>query len=153
MNIIITGATGKIGSNLAKSLAKDHNLILHYNKNSGYAQELKDELLKHNNNTALTISFDLSSDTDIFIDKCNSLLPCEGIIICHSLYKINNINNFNKKDYIEDININTLSPLLLIKAFAKKPFSKLVINFLDSKGLSLDSEHFTYSLSHLNFNI
>jgi len=146
MNIIITGATGKIGSNLAKALAKDHNLLLHYNKNNNYAQKLKDELGKYNN-IVETISFNFNSSPDIFIDKCNSIFPCEGLIVCHSLYKTNNINSFREKNFIEDININALSPLLLIKAFAKKKNSNFVINFLDSKGLSFDREHFTYSLS------
>ena len=148
MNILITGATGKIGSQIAKVLGQNHNLILHYNSNIEKAQELKSNLKKYNTKTEL-IKYDLYNNKNTFIGKCNNIFVCDGIINCCSIYNKNDINILEEEVLLKDITINAMCPLFLIKAFAKTPYSKFFINFLDSKGLSYDNEHISYSYSEM----
>ena len=64
--IVITGATGGLGSEIAKSAAKKGaNLILHYNSNENKINELRKYLSEKYNTKTTIIKADLSNEKDV----------------------------------------------------------------------------------------
>lgn len=146
MNIILTGATGKIGSRLALCLGKEHNLILQYYSNDRKAAELKKQLNRYGAKTEI-LKWDLIRDYKNFIAETEKIFPCHALINSFSTFKENTFGSFAEEDFDSDIKSNVLSPLVIIKEFAKKHPKGCAVNFLDTKSMTRDEKHFTYSVS------
>ena len=149
MNIIITGASGKIGSQLAIHYGKTNNLILQYNNNENIINNIIDSLSCYNTKI-YKLKFDFQHNEN-FIEKTQEFFQSNILINGFSTFEENHFFNFKKENFMRDIKLNVLCPLILTKDFSMLKESKLVINFLDSKALMRDENHFTYSTSKYLF--
>ena len=122
-NILITGATGGIGVELARKFAEQNNLILVSNSIQKL-NELKDELNKITEKKITVFQCDFS-DTNNFkkliieirkssLNRIDALINNAGIFIKKS------IKDSDLKNIQDSLNINLIYPFLLIKEFSKE---------------------------------
>ena len=70
--VLVTGSSSGIGKEIARILAKDYDVILHYNSNENSTRLLKEELDKEYNRDYLMVKCDLSKEEEI--DKKEEVL-------------------------------------------------------------------------------
>ena len=63
--VLVTGSSSGIGKEIARILAKDYDIILHYNSNENSTRLLKKELDKEYNRDYLMVKCDLSKEDEI----------------------------------------------------------------------------------------
>lgn len=150
MNIIITGASGRIGKELALYFGKKHNLILQYFSGEEKINKICAELEKYGN-SVYPVQYDLVKDYNVFIDDISKTYTCDVLINCFSTFQENSFFTFTDKNFQDDITANAISPLCITREFAKISPIGSVVNFLDIKALMRDEKHFSYSLSKYLF--
>ena len=123
--ILIFGATGSVGSSLAK-LAKDSSMDAHLiGKNEGEISSLKDQ-------TGFTCSVADVTDTNFLdiIDKDLAGSEISGIAYCVGSIDLKPINLVSKKDYLKSFELNLFPIVEIIKKFKdnlKKNKSSVVL--------------------------
>ena len=123
--ILIFGATGSVGSSLAK-LAKDSSMDAHLiGKNEGEISSLKDQ-------TGFTCSIADVTDTNFLdiIDKDLAGSEISGIAYCVGSIDLKPINLVSKKDYLKSFELNLFPIVEIIKKFKdnlKKNKSSVVL--------------------------
>ena len=119
-NILITGASSGLGRELAIELDKCGSNLVLTGRNDEELQKTKNLL---NNNSHRSYVFDLSktSELETLIGKIfDNETKFDGLVHCAGIHTFLPLN-FTKLDTIEEaFNVNVISPLLLIKSFAKK---------------------------------
>jgi len=128
-NIILTGATGGIGSSIVDTLLSlNANLVV-----TGTNEKKLDEL-KNKYKNIISIKQDISAHDELesFIDKCNDELGDKIDILINNagITKDNLTIRMNKEEWDKVININLTSTFLLskyaIKKMLKKRFGKII---------------------------
>ena len=150
--IIITGASGGIGSAIACSLAeKNTNLVLVYHTNKKAVDELKKKLSTKCN--VMLCKCDLTSEEEVEkmvnsaikkFSKIDCLINCAGI----SQFK--QIQDISTQDYVQIMNNNFLSSLLTTKFVSKNMISNKygkIINISSMWGVVGASMESLYSAS------
>ena len=152
-NILITGASQRIGKELCLYFAKmGWNIAIHFNKSKKQANVLKKELERYGVK-CVCIQANLLNTITIkkIIDTSNKSLGSINCIINNaSIFNNDNILNFNEKSWNEHIKINLLAPATFIKEFSKiKNLSenKSIINILDQRIFKLTPYFFSYTIS------
>ncbi|MGD1823196.1 MAG: SDR family NAD(P)-dependent oxidoreductase [Pleomorphochaeta sp.] len=131
--ILITGAATSLAKEVAKELAKDNLVIIHYNNSEKDACNLKNE-----KNIKL-IKADFSSvEPSAFFNSALSLYDDIDVIInAASIFKKVKIEDLNKENLNMYYNIHSVFPLLLTVEFYKylnlKNTRGCVINITDSQ--------------------
>lgn len=119
-NILITGASSGLGRELAIELDKlGSNLVL-TGRNELELQKTSNLLSKDSHKC---YSFDLSktNELDQLIEKVfDNDLKFDGFVHCAGIHTFLPLNFTKLNDIEEAFNVNVISPLLLIKSFAKK---------------------------------
>jgi len=121
MNIIITGASKGIGSELVKVLSRHkHNQIVAVSRNGKALKELAEECKKINHDSKVTpYEFDLNQfdfypfiaqRLETIIHKCDILIHNAGRLINKPFQK------FEQSDFDETFNINIKSPFFFTQA-------------------------------------
>jgi len=121
MNIIITGASRGIGSELVKVLSRHkHNHIIAVSRNGKALKELADECIKINRDSKVTpYEFDLNQfdfypfivqRLETIIHKCDILILNAGKLINKPFHK------FDLSDFDETFNVNIKSVFFLTQA-------------------------------------
>ena len=151
--ILITGGSQRIGRSIALFLKdSNYNFIIHYNKSSKAARELKNIINGHGRDCEI-LKTDLSkiSDVkDIIIRSKKFFGPIHAIVNNASLFINDNIENLNDKLWYDHMNINLYAPLIISKEFNKQlPKKSLghIINILDQNVVNPDTSFFSYSIS------
>lgn len=120
MNIIITGASGGIGAELAFQMAAegDHSIII-IARNEKRLKEVENRIFALNNSSrCITIAGDLSEHTEILriaklihgsFNKIDILINNAGYLINRSFHET------SQKDMHQLLNVNFLAPVNLIK--------------------------------------
>jgi len=150
--IIITGAATRIGAAIAKSLANFNiKILLHYNKSSSEVKKLKIDL-ENLGAEIFLIKADLNKVNETkkiipYAYKVMSGIDC--LINNASIFKNDNIENFNEKGFDKHININLKSPSLLSRDFYKfiKKNKGNIINIIDQRIFKLTPYFLSYTLS------
>jgi NAD(P)-dependent dehydrogenase (short-subunit alcohol dehydrogenase family) len=123
--ILIFGATGSVGSSLAR-LAKDSSMDAHLiGKNEGEISSLKDQ-------TGFTCSIADVTDTNFLdiIDKDLAGSEISGVAYCVGSIDLKPINLVSKKDYLKSFELNLFPIVEIIKKFKdnlKKNKSSVVL--------------------------
>lgn len=117
---LIVGATGGIGSETARNLAKDgFNLILHYNSNKSKAEELKEELQNLTDKKIILVQANLlnAQEIDEMFFEINRYFSSITSFINASTLHFGNIkiSNLEWEDIFSQININIKTNFNLIK--------------------------------------
>ncbi len=147
---LITGAAKRIGRACAISLADQGvNIFVHYNR-SGADAKKSVSLIKERGVGAWAVKADLSKpeDSEKLIDKVLKLSGKLDILVnSASIYAENTLKEAKYPDFIENININAISPFILARKFASICEKGSVINFLDARITDYDHSHAAYHLS------
>tara|TARA_B100000965_G_C19527504_1_gene729526 strand:+ start:179 stop:934 length:756 start_codon:yes stop_codon:yes gene_type:complete len=150
--IVITGGATRIGAAIAKSLAGyDTNICLHFNKSKKKALELK-KTLEMLGSKVFLIKANLGNteETDKIIKTAfKKMQGIDCLINNASIFENDNLENFTTKSFEKHININLISPAILIKNLKKilKKNNGIVINIIDQRIEKLTPYFFSYTLS------
>ena len=151
--ILITGGSQRIGRSIALFLKDSHyNFIIHYNKSSKAARELKNIINGHGRDCEI-VKTDLSKISEVknIIKRSKEFFgPIHAIVNNASLFINDNIENLNDKLWYDHMNINLYAPLIISKEFNKQlPKKSLghIINILDQNVVNPDTSFFSYSIS------
>lgn len=116
---LVVGATGGIGREVCKQLAKDgFNVIVHYNRNCKLASELKRDI-EILSQKAITINADISNDGDIkqMVKKGFRFSSTIDVIVNCAATPIPNIKvtQLEWSDFLKQIELNIRSTFSIIK--------------------------------------
>lgn len=118
--VLIIGATGGIGSETAKTLAKDgFNLILHYNSNKSKAEQLKTELQNLTDKKIILVRANLLNEqemNEIFFEISRYFSSITAFVNASTLHFGNiKIANLEWDDISSQIDINIKANFNLVK--------------------------------------
>ncbi|MGF0096247.1 3-oxoacyl-[acyl-carrier-protein] reductase [Peptoniphilus sp. SGI.035] len=146
---LITGASGGIGSAIARALANDYNLILHARSKKDKIDKLKNEL----NTEVICVSADLSKleDCEKVFNLCKEgNLEVEVLVNNAGMTSDNLIFRMKEEEFIKVIETNLYSVFYLSKLFARpmmKRKSGRIINISSISGIRGNVGQTNYSAS------
>lgn len=139
--VLITGSSSGIGKEIARVLAKDYDVILHYNNGYESAKLLKEELDKKYNRDYLMVKCDLSKEVEIdnmlntIYKRYNSI----DILINNAGIAIDTLFEDKTKDnFMKILDINLIAPFLLCKKIGTKMKENkygVIINISSTNGI------------------
>lgn len=149
-NALVTGAARRIGKAIALALAQlGINIVIHYNKSENEARQFAAELKKTGVKSWL-IQADLChmADSQSLIERALKVTGGLQILINNaSIFLSSKLNDFTIDHLEQNLRINSYTPLLLSRFFARNTDRGNIINFLDTKVSVYDRKHAAYHLS------
>lgn len=148
--ILVTAGNKRIGKVIVKTLSQAGYFIYLHHHNSEYeARETLEEI--GGNGEVVQCNLGDYGDVERLITKIVSgKNPLKHIVNNASLFSVDEATNFTETSFTDHMNINLRGPLQLARALHQaldEDERGSVVNILDSKVFSLNSEFFSYSLS------
>ncbi|OQY31260.1 MAG: hypothetical protein B6241_14480 [Spirochaetaceae bacterium 4572_59] len=148
---LITGSARRIGRACALKLAKEgSDILIHYNSSRDEAEELA-RSIRLNGQNAWAIQQDLSERNSgaLLMEKALKKTDTVDILInSASIFPRGNWKDSEIEDFLENYQINALSPFILSREFARQiNKGECIINFLDARIVDNNSSHLAYHLS------
>ena len=157
IRIIIFGASGSIGSYLAKEYMFQNSELLLFGKNLNSKKKILNKLKFQSSSKIIVDQLDLKNFSSMKkkINKYKSFIKNTDIIInaTGSLGEIKNILNINFKKFKNTMDINFFSNLVLLQTLSKfiRNNKNLLIIFFSGGGVTSYRKNFgTYSISKLS---
>ena len=151
---IVTGGAKRIGAALVRALAMDGwHVVIHCNASRIEADALAAEI-----GNAVVVAADLADPAaaDTIIAAANGLPPLALLVNSASRFVYDRFDDFAVPDFDTHMAVNLRAPALLTRAFAAAVPDAgepaLVVNLLDAKLESLNSDYFTYTLSKIGLD-
>lgn len=148
---LITGSARRIGRACAVQLASEGaDILIHYNSSRNEAEELV-RSIRMNGRNAWAIQQDLSEKNSgtLLMEKALKITDAVDILInSASIFPRGSWKDTEIEDFLENYQINALSPFILSREFARqKDRGECIINFLDTRIVDNNSSHLAYHLS------
>lgn len=149
---LMTGGAKRIGKEISIFLAKSGwEIVIHYNNSLEEAKILAKSLSQITNVFLLKSDLNNLAETELIIQKINKEFGDINLLINNaSSFIKNNFSNFTIKQLNYDMNVNFLSPAILMKEFYNQKYIQdsnngNIINILDSS--TYQDEYYSYNLS------
>lgn len=134
-NVLITGASGGIGSAMAEVFADNgYNVVIHYNKNRHKAEELLNRLREKNTCSAMTVQADLSSYESIkeMSDQIKNNFSHIDIIINNAAVSVQGlITDITNGQWDNIFNVNVRGAFYCIREFIPEMISRKYGNIIN----------------------
>lgn len=149
---LITGAAKRVGKAIALHLAEQGwNIAIHYNSSETEARLFLDELISAYPDQRFKLfraDLNLSEELEVLIDQVNQKMDGFELLI-------NNASVFEPSKLIEtttafldrQMNINFKAPFILMRDFARTIKTGVIVNFVDTRIVSNQSNFAAYSIS------
>ena len=164
--VLITGASGDIGSSIARKFASNnYNVIINYNSNYENAYKLKEELEKNYNIECYMIKADVSNEIEVkamyddVVKKYNKI----DVLVNNAGIAIDSpIEVKNKDSFMKILEVNLFGTFLVSKLFGKLMYDKkegTIINISSSNAIdsyyefSLDYDASKAGVNNLTHNL
>ena len=147
---LVTGGARRIGRAIALELSQlGVDVVIHYSKSKDDAEDTVQKIRANG-----VKGYALQSDMNNF-EESEGLLYRSVKLIGPIDFLINNASNYfestletiTPKNLQDSMSVNTFSPLLISRAFARQGIKSVIVNLLDTRIYSYDREHVAYSLS------
>ena len=148
---LVTGAAKRLGRTFAETLAgRGHPVAVHYNTSSDEADAFVEEICKAGGR-AQAFGAELS-DPDAaegLIARAGEALGALGVLVnSASIFETDSHDDLTAESFRRHMDVNTLAPALLSKAFARQaPEGAMILNLLDYKLFNINADFFSYTLS------
>lgn len=147
---LITGSAKRIGKEIALTLAKNgYDIALHYNNSKDSAIKTQNEIEKLGVNCKL-FKCDLSNtkqSSKLIETVVKELANLDTLINSASIFERASLLDSSNNLIDNTFNINLVSPLILMRDFAKNVKKGNILNILDGKISNNNYSHFVYSLT------
>lgn len=121
--ILVTGSSSGIGREIARKLAYDYEVIIHYNNSDKEAMKLKEELDRLYNKDIMVVKCDLSSEEDIdsMLKIIYNRYASIDVLVNNAGIAIDTLfEDKTKENFIKTLEVNTIAPFLLMKKIGIK---------------------------------
>jgi NAD(P)-dependent dehydrogenase (short-subunit alcohol dehydrogenase family) len=149
---LVTGASGRIGREIALSLAAEGvNIIAHYRRSRKETETFCRVLNKRGINAwPLQADFRNAKSGESLIGSAAKFTGKVNILInSASLFTETTLQKLTSADLVENMQVNAWTPFVLGRAFRRVAGRGSIVNLLDSRIAGYDWSHAGYSISKL----
>lgn len=121
--ILVTGSSSGIGREIARKLAYDYEVIIHYNNSDKEAMKLKEELDRLYNKDIMVVKCDFSSEEEIdsMLEDIYKRYSNIDVLVNNAGIAIDTlVEDKTKENFIKTFEVNTIAPFLLMKKIGIK---------------------------------
>jgi pteridine reductase len=149
---LITGAAKRVGKAMALHLASQGwNIAIHYNSSEREARLFCDELTKAYPNQQFEIfkaDLNLADEVEMLIPQVVRKMLGVGLLINNaSLFEPSKIRKTSTEFFDRQMNVNFKAPFILSRNFAQTFKNGVIINFVDTRIVTNQSNFAAYSVS------
>jgi pteridine reductase len=149
---LITGAAKRVGKAMAQHLASQGwNIAMHYNTSEPEARLFCDELINAYPNQQFEIfkaDLNLADEVEMLIPQVVRKMLGIGLLINNaSLFEPSKICKTSTEFFDRQMNINFKAPFILSRNFAQTYKNGVIINFVDTRIVTNQSNFAAYSIS------
>ena len=162
---LVTGSSSWIGREIAKTLASNYEVILHYNESYNDALKLKEKIDSLYNRDTLIVKCNLESEEEIenMLKIINDRYDHIDLLVNNAGLAIDTLfEDKNKKNFIKTLEVNLIAPFLLSQKIGLKMKERkegVIINISSTNGIdttypeSLDYDASKAGLISLSTNL
>jgi pteridine reductase len=149
---LITGAAKRIGKAMASHLAsRGWNIAIHYNVSEVEALHLRSELITAYPNQRFELfkaDLNVPEDVELLIPKVVGKLPGLELLINNaSVFEPAPLSETTTGFFDRQMNVNLKAPFILMRDFARDLKSGVIVNFVDTRIVTNQSNFAAYSIS------
>ncbi|MEW6355625.1 MAG: SDR family oxidoreductase [Planctomycetota bacterium] len=147
---LVTGGAKRLGRATALALAAEGaDIVLHYRSSRNEAEEAT-QAIRNMGRKAWTIQADLSRPeeaTGLFQQARQTAGSIHILINNAAIFEPSLLADFTVEDLARNVQINTMAPLQVSRAFVAQGQEGVIINFLDNRIVEYDKKNVAYHLS------
>lgn len=147
---LITGAGKRLGKAISLAMAnKGYDIAVHYNSSEKEARETA-EIIRQMGRKAEIFQANLSEMTQVrtLVPTVFDVFPeCSVLINSASIFENVGFGDITESMLERDITVNFKAPFFLSQHFSKEKTAELIINMLDMRVNTIETEHFSYNLT------
>lgn len=148
---LVTGAAKRLGRTFAEALAeRGHPVAIHYNTSGEDAEAFADEVRRAGGQAA-ALGAELCDPgaAEGLVARAGEALGPVGVLVnSASIFETDAHDDLTAESFRRHMDVNTLAPALLSKAFAgQAPKGSMILNLLDYKLFNINADFFSYTLS------